>query len=131
MTAIDRYLVQIYAKVLIVTFASLLGLYLVIDGATNLDEFLTYGNHRFLDVLQVIGAYYAPRVLQTFDMVAGLLAMLSAAFVLTGLSRSNELTALTAAGIAPARIIRPLLIASVVVALCGVTNREGGLPQVR
>src|SRR4051812_8994892 len=131
MTAIDRYLVQVYAKVLIVTFASLVGLYVVIDAANNVDEFWNYGHHNFLSILQVMGAYYAPRLLQFFDQIAGLLAMLSAAFVLTGLSRSNELTALMAAGIGPARIIRPLLGASVLVALLGAANREVGLPQVR
>ncbi len=131
MTAIDRYLVQVYAKVLIVTFASLVGLYVVIDAANNVDEFWSYGHHNLLSSLQVMGGYYAPRLLQFFDQVAGLLAMLAAAFVITGLSRSNELTALMAAGIGPARIIRPLLGASVFVALLGAANREVGLPQVR
>jgi lipopolysaccharide export system permease protein len=53
------------------------------------------------------------------------------AFVLTLLQRTNELTALMAAGIAPARILRPLLVASILVALLGIANREFGLPQVR
>ena len=105
MTAIDRYLVQVYAKVLIVTFTSLVGLYIVVDIANNFDEFWTYGNHRFLESLKVVAAYYMPRLLQFFDQTSGLLAMLAAAFVLTGISRTNELTALMAAGISPARII--------------------------
>src|SRR5207237_4177869 len=72
-----------------------------------------------------------PRLLQFFDQTSGLLAMLAAAFVLTGISRTNELTALMAAGISPARIIRPLLAASVFVAALAASNREFGLPQVR
>ena len=48
MTAIDRYLVRVYAKVLLVTFTSLVGLYVVVDIANNFDEFWTYGNHRFV-----------------------------------------------------------------------------------
>jgi lipopolysaccharide export system permease protein len=131
MTAIDRYLVLVYAKVLLVSFLSLVGLYVVIDGAGNMDEFITYGNHDPVETAKVLGAYYTPRLLQFFDKTAGLLAMLSAAFVLTGISRTNELTALMAAGIAPSRVIRPLLGASLAVALLGAANREFGLPHVR
>jgi lipopolysaccharide export system permease protein len=131
MTAIDRYLVQVYAKVLLVTFTSLVGLYVVVDIANNFDEFWTYGNHRFVESLKVVAGYYTPRLLQFFDQTSGLLAMLAAAFVLTGISRTNELTALMAAGISPARIIRPLLAASVLVAALAAANRELALPQVR
>jgi lipopolysaccharide export system permease protein len=130
-TSIDRYLVVVYARTLLVTFASLVGLYVVIDGANNLDEFWTHGNHRPLEAIKVVAEYYTPRLLQFFDMTSGLLAMLAAAFVLTTIGRTNELTALMAAGIGPARIIRPLLSASILVALLGVANRETGLPRVR
>ena len=131
MTVIDRYLIQVYAKVLLVSFASLVGLFVVIDGANNLDEFFTYGNHRILDAMQVMGEYYAPRTLQFFDQISGLLAMLAATFVISSIARTNELTAIMAAGIGPARIIRPLLAASIVVALLAATNREVGLPKLR
>src|SRR6478609_1177679 len=131
MTVIDRYLVQIYAKVLLVSFASLVGLFVVIDGANNLDEFFTYGNHRILDAMQVMGEYYAPRTLQFFDQISGLLAMLAATFVISSIARTNELTAIMAAGIGPARVIRPLLAASIVVALLAAANREVGLPKLR
>ena len=131
MTSIDRYLVQVYAKVVLVSFTSLVGLYIVIDGVNNLDEFWNYGNHRLIETLQVLAVYYTPRLLQFFDQVSGLLAMLSAAFVVTTISRSNELTALMAAGISPARIMRPLLAASIFIAMLAVANRELGLPKVR
>jgi lipopolysaccharide export system permease protein len=131
MTVIDRYLIQVYAKVLLVSFASLVGLFVVIDGANNLDEFYNYGNHRILDALQVMVAYYAPRTLQFFDQISGLLAMLAATFVITSIARTNELTAILAAGIGPSRVIRPLLGASITVALLAVANREIGLPKMR
>jgi lipopolysaccharide export system permease protein len=131
MTVVDRYLVLVYVKVLIVGFISLAGLFIVIDGFNNLDEFLNYGNHQFLETLQVLVAYYTPRLLQFFDQVAGPLAMFAAAFVLTSIARNNEMTALMAAGIGPARIIRPLLGASIVVSLFAAANREVGLPRVR
>jgi lipopolysaccharide export system permease protein len=131
MTIFDRYLLKLYAKVLVVSFVSLAGLFVVIDGMGNLDEFVTYGHHRIPDTAKVMAEYYGPRMLQFFDQIAGLLAMLAAAFVLTLLARSNEMTALLAAGVAPSRILQPLVAASIFVALLGAANREFGLPQVR
>lgn len=131
MTIVDRYLLKLYAKVLVISFVSLAGLFIVIDGFNNLDEFLSIGNRSAGGTAAVLVEYYGPRLFQFFDQVAGLLAMLSAGFVLTILTRSNEFTALSAAGIAPARILLPLVGASVVVALLAAANREFGLPSVR
>ena len=131
MTTIDRYLLQHYAKVLIVLFISFSGLYVIVDFCNNFDEFLSYGKRQSGGIAGVIAIYYGPRMLQLFDQLAGLLAMLSAMFVITVISRSNELTALMAAGIGPARVLKPLLFASLFVAVLGVANREFGLPQVR
>jgi lipopolysaccharide export system permease protein len=131
MTVIDRYLVQVYAKALVVSFASLVGLFVVIDSMNNLDEFYNYGDKRILQAMKVMGEYYTPRTLQFFDRISGILAMLAASFVITSISRTNELTALMAAGIGPARVIKPLLGASLFVTLLAVANREVGLPKVR
>lgn len=127
----DRYLLTLYCKVLAVSFIALAGLYVVIDLFNNFDEFIGYGKLHALGTLGVVAEYYTPRLLQFFDHISGLLAMLGAMFVLTVLSRGNELTAILAAGISPARVIKPLIVASAVVATLGVLNRELGLPRVR
>lgn len=128
---LDRYVLRLYWKALLVTFAALVGLYIVIDGFNNGDEFSQYGKRHPYGALGVVAEYYSPRVLQFFDQVSGLLAMLGSMFVLNTLSKGNELTAIIAAGISPARIVKPLLFASGVVASLGVLNREAGLPSVR
>ncbi len=128
---LDRYLLTLYCKVLGVSFIALAGLYVVIDLFNNFDEFIGYGKHHALGTLGVVADYYTPRLLQFFDHISGLLAMLGAMFVLTVLSRGNELTAILAAGIPPARVVKPLVVASAIVASLGVLNRELGLPSVR
>jgi lipopolysaccharide export system permease protein len=128
---LDRYLLTLYCKVLFVSFVCLAGLYVVIDLFNNLDEFIGYGKRHAGGTLAVLAEYYGPRLLQFFDHISGLLAMLGSMFVLTVLSRGNELTAVFAAGVAPARVIQPLWIASAVVAALGVANREFGLPSIR
>jgi lipopolysaccharide export system permease protein len=131
MTIVDRYLLKLYSKVLVVSFVSLAGLFIVIDGFNNLDEFLAYGKRHAGGTAAVLAEYYGPRLLQFFDNTSGLLAMLAAGFVLTVVARTNELTALFAAGIAPARVLKPLVGASILVAFLGAANREYGLPLVR
>jgi lipopolysaccharide export system permease protein len=128
---LDRYLLWLYFKTLLVCLFGLFGLFVVSDMFNNLDEFLSYGKRYAGGTAMVLVEYYTPRLLQLFDQTAGLLAMAAAAFALTWLQSTNELTALLAAGISPARTLRPLLIASLAVALIGVANREFGLPQVR
>jgi lipopolysaccharide export system permease protein len=128
---LDRYLLWLYCKTLLVCLFGLFGLFVVSDMFNNLDEFLSYGKRYAGGTAMVLVEYYTPRLLQLFDQTAGLLAMAAAAFALTWLQSTNELTALSAAGISPARTLRPLLIASMMVALVGVANREFGLPQVR
>jgi lipopolysaccharide export system permease protein len=131
MTIIDRYVLRTYAKVLVVCLFSLFGLFVVIDGFNNFDEFYTYGKRHALGAPGVMAEYYAPRLLWFFDRTAGIVGMVAAGFVLTLLQRTNELTAIVAAGIPPVRVVKPLLGASICVSLLAVANREAGLPRVR
>src|SRR5439155_17261150 len=131
MTIVDRYVLRLYFKVLVVCFLSVAGLIIVVDGFNNSDEFLIYGHGRIRDTAVVLAEYYGPRLLQFFDRIGAPLAMLAAAFVLTFMQRDNELTALMAAGIGPSRIVTPLIAASVAVAGLNAANREIGLPSVR
>lgn len=125
---IDRYLLMLFVKVLVVCFVSLAGLSFVIDLANNADEFV--GIFKRLGPWVLVD-YYGPRLLLFFDRTAGLLALVSAIFAITVLQRSNEFTALMAAGVSRARIVTPLLVGSAVVAFLGAANREFGLPAVR
>ena len=131
MTIIDRYLVALFVKVVVISFISLAGLYVVIDGFNNLDEFISHGKKSEDGIVWVVASYYGPRVLQFFDKTTGIIAMIAVIFAIAMLQRSNELLALMAAGISPARVIMPLLVAAGVVSGLGVANREFGLPQVR
>src|SRR5262245_40563594 len=101
---IDRYLVLLFIKVLVVCYVSLAGLSFVIDFASNADEFLGYIRRQGIGVLP---DYYLPRSLLFFDRTAGLLALVSAIFAITVLQRSNEFTALMAAGVSRARVVTP------------------------
>lgn len=131
MTTIDRYVLLIFLRVLAICFVSLAGLFVVIDAFGNLDEFFAYGEKQSGGVLAVLFDYYSAHVLGFFDRTIGLLAMVAAIFTVTLLQRSQELTALSAAGISPARAMTPVFIAAAAVALLGAANREFNLPRLR
>ncbi len=127
---IDRYLLRQFVQTFLICFCSLTGLYIVIDAFTNLEEFVTYSRDHG-GLLSVVGMYYAPRALTFFDSTSPIVTLIAAMFTVTWIQRHNELTALEAAGISKARIIKPLIATAVVIIGLKVANRELVIPAVR
>lgn len=125
MKTFDRYLLRLFIKVILACFLSMAGLYVVIDAFSNLDEFVGYGR------IEVVADYYSARLPWFFDRASGLLALVAAMFAVTWLQRTNELTALMAAGVTTRRVIQPLLAAAIIVSVLAVANRELLIPAVR
>jgi lipopolysaccharide export system permease protein len=130
MLIVDRYLLRLFVKVLLICFFSLTGLFVVIDLFGNLDEFLDIATRQG-GLPTVMCAYYGPRVLAFFDRTSPLMALMAATFAVTSLQRSNELSALMAAGIPKIRVVRPLIMGTVVVSLLAATSRECLIPAYR
>ena len=92
----------------VICFFSLTGLYIVIDGFANLDDFMIYAD-KHGKLLPVMGEYYAYRSLSFFDRTSGILTLIAAMFTVTWIQRHQELTALEAAGLSKGRIIKPVI----------------------
>jgi len=130
MFILDRYLLRQFIQIFAICFVSLVGLYVVIDAFGHLDNFSAYAQEHG-NLLGVIAEYYAYRSLGFFDRTSGILAMIAAMFTVAWIERHQETTAMLAAGISKFRIIKPILIAAVVVSLLGVANRELVIPRLR
>lgn len=130
MATFDRYLLRLFIKVLLACFLSMVGLYIVIDAFGNLDEFIGYGRDQG-GPFPIIADYYSARVPWFFDHASGMLALVAGMFAITWLQKTNELTALMAAGITTKRIVRPLIAAAIVVSMIAAANREFVIPEVR
>src|SRR5262245_47862804 len=100
---IDRYLLRQFLQTFVICCCSLIGLYIVIDGFANLEEFINYG-HDHGGLLAVMGPYYLYRSLSVFDSISNVLTLIAAMFTVTWIQRHNEMTALEAAGIPKGRI---------------------------
>ena len=110
MTIIDRYLLRRFVQNFLICFSSLMGLWIVIELSTNLDEFTRCGG-KSGGVVFLAADYYGYKALGIFDQLAGMLAMVAAMFTISWIQRHNEMTALMALGVPRIRIVRPILIA--------------------
>lgn len=129
MTRIDRYLLVLYLRVLLICFSSVCGLLIVVHIFSNLDEFVRFSEQNENSLFSVLLDYYGPYTLSIFERLSGLLALLALLFTIAWLNKTHELTALLAAGVSKRRVIRPLLIASMVVILGAAANRELAIPH--
>jgi lipopolysaccharide export system permease protein len=78
-----------------------------------------------------VSEYYAYRAIAFFDRTSGVLTLIAVMFTVTWIQRHNEMTALMAAGISRTRVLRPVLIAAIGVALAAAANREIVMPKIR
>ncbi|MEC9091979.1 MAG: LptF/LptG family permease, partial [Planctomycetota bacterium] len=130
MAIYDRYLAVLFFRVLLVIFTALCGLFMIVDFFERLEE--------FLDITKTEGTlagvafeFYTPRVLSFFDRISGLVALISAVFVVTWIRTKRELVAIYAGGIHLRRIIRPILVCVVIIAGFGIINREILIPSYK
>ena len=130
MTIIDRYLLKNFLGVFAVFFISFFGLFVVGDTVNNFGELQQYAESHG-GLLRVVLEYYGLRALVFFDWMNPLLILVATMFTIASFRRHNEMTALMAAGIRNARMIRPLLIMASVLVLLAVVNREWVLPAFR
>ncbi len=117
-------LLPVADRLLLVSF----GLLIIVHVFSNLDEFIDYGNQTG-NMVQGLLNYYGPYSLGIFDKLVGLMAMMAMMFVIAWLYRTNELTAILAAGVSKGRVVKPMLIATVAVFALGTINREIVLPR--
>ena len=128
MTRIDRYLIVLFVRVFLVCFLTLAGLLIVAQIFTNLDELIEYGRIRGSLPL-ALAEYFGPVLLTIFDRTCALTALLSLLFVVAWLYRTNEWTAMLAAGVSKARVIRPLLFVCLIVIFASAISREIWIPK--
>ncbi len=130
MNIIDRYLLRQFVQNFLICFISLTGVYIVFDAFTNLEAFMTL-HTKGVSLLEIMAAYYGNQSLYFFDRISSLLVLMAAMFTMAWIQRHNELTALMAAGISRIRVVRPVLVASVIVVLLSVINREVVIPKIK
>jgi lipopolysaccharide export system permease protein len=128
---VDRYVLLQFVQIFCICYVSLTGLFVVIDAFTNIDHFMTFARNENVGLAQVLAEYYSYRAIAIFDQTSGVLALIAAMFTITWIERYNELTALMAAGVSRLRVLRPVLVAAILLGIAAAANREVVMPQIR
>ncbi len=128
MRILDRYLLYQFLKTFLICYVSLTGLMIVFDAFTNLEEFIRAAD-KGGGLARLMGSFYTYRAIYLFDRTSGFLVLMSAMFTVAWIQRHNELTALMAAGISRIRVVRPMLVAAVLITLLAAANRELLIPR--
>jgi len=111
-----------------VATAALLGLYMVADAFGKLDDFLRVAGS-FREALARMAQVYVLRMPMFLAQVLPIAMVVGAAYGVAQLSGHNELTAMQACGVSFWRILAPVYVVAVVVALLGLANREVLVPR--
>ena len=130
MKLIDRYVFMLFARVFMISFVCLTGVYIVGDFVNNLNEFIDIANAQG-GMHKALWNYYGARMPMCFEVFGRVVALIAAIFAVTWLQRHNEMTALMAAGLSRWRIITPLLVGVALISGLGAANREFVLPQLK
>jgi lipopolysaccharide export system permease protein len=126
---LDRSMVYGYVKAYLVCLVSLMGLFIVLDLFTNLDDFAAQ-RQGFSAMMQHIGLYYANTSPRIFDRLCEAIVLLAAMFTVAMTQRSNELLPLLSAGVSTRRVVAPVLLTACAMLVLTVANQELILPNI-
>jgi len=129
-TKIDRYILILFLRTVLVCFLSIGGIFVVFHAFTSLDDLVRQGQTDG-GLIRVMVRYYGPYMLLLFDWTGTIIVLMSLLFTIGWLRRTGELTATLSAGISHGRILRPMLIAALLIIIVQVVNREVFLPGYR
>ncbi len=130
-TIFDRYVLFRYFHVFAVLFLSAVGLFAVIDGFTNLDEFQSATQSSgSIAMLALMAKHYLYQSAMLLDLAGPTIIVLSAMCSLVLLLRHGEIHPVLAAGVPTYRMTFPLIVGSVLVCGLLVVNQEFLLPRI-
>ena len=128
-TVFDRYLLKRYLHSFVILFVTTFGLFVVIDGFTNVDEFQR-GNESAMELLGAMGSYYLYQSAVFFELVGPILSVASVIIVFAVLLKQSELFPLLAAGVPTYRLVIPFVFGSLLISASLAANQEFIIPRI-
>jgi lipopolysaccharide export system permease protein len=128
MHTLDRMLFFAFVRSYLIVLTCLMSLYVIIDLFTNLDDFAGRGS--FSGMIRHLIRYYGPQIVLIFDRLCESIALLAAVFTMAWAQRNNEILPQLSAGISTHRIIRPVLIGTMMVLALGPLSQEFLIPKL-
>lgn len=123
---IDRYLIRTFLQPLVYCVLAFIILFLAYDLSTHLDSFFD----REIPIPDIC-RYYLYQIPIVFSLIMPFTTLLALLYCLGNLSRTNEIIAMRASGIALFRIIRSYLVMGFIMFLITFTLSEAFVPRAR
>lgn len=128
-TTFDRYLIARYLQIFVILFVSVFGLFVVIDGFSNVDEFQDHASGAG-ELLVRMASYYSYQSSQFLEMCGPILSVVDAMIVFALLMRNSEFQPVLAAGVPTRRLLMPIVLSAVMVNGLMSANQELMIPRI-
>lgn len=128
-TTFDRYLLRRYLHTFVILFISMYGLFVVIDGFTNIDAFQE-GQTSATGALKAMGWYYLYQTSVFFDLIGAMLSVITVMVLFALLKKQGEVIPILAAGIPTYRLIAPCVVGTIIVSGLVALNQEWIIPSI-
>jgi lipopolysaccharide export LptBFGC system permease protein LptF len=127
MRTLDRYVIRSFLWSALVLFVAVMALRTVADLFLNIDEFVEQ-ERTFGALVGHVVTYYGYQSMVYFSELGGVIIVVAAAFTVARMNHTNELTAMLASGVSLHRVILPMVVAAMLMALLIVLDRELLIP---
>lgn len=129
MTTFDLHLLRRFLQVFAILFVTTFGLFVVIDGFSNVDAFQEVSPSTG-GTLKFMGEYYAFQSSLFLELVGQILAVIAVVVVFAMLAKHSEVQPLLAAGVPTYRLMLPMVVGILCVHLGLMINQELIIPQI-
>jgi len=129
MKTLDRYILRNFLFTLVMFFVVGVLLRAVVDLFFNADEFAEQGEN-FLQTVRLIFSYYGYQSVAYFAELGGVILVASAVFTLARMNKTNELTAMLAAGVSLHRVLLPIVLCAMAVSGLIMADQEFVIPPL-
>jgi lipopolysaccharide export system permease protein len=113
---LDRYVARIFALSYLAAFFLVVGLFLIIDMATNLDEYLSADGAGYSPSSAMVGQFYLLQMPFLYLQMSPYVTLVAGMFTAARLARSNEFVAALGAGISMRRLLLPVYLGAALLA---------------
>ena len=121
---LDRYVLSHFVQSYMTAMLLMTGLFMVIDMASNLDNYLETWDDGTTVPISVLLRFYILNIPYLFLQVAPFVTLIAGMFTVSKLLKAREVTAVLSAGVSARRMLLPVFFSGVVLALGMFSLRE-------
>ncbi len=114
---LDRYVVRLFSFSYLTAFLMVVGLFLIVDMATNLDEFLEPGDDGSTPPAYKVVQFYLLEIPFLYLEMSPFVTLIAGLFTAARLSKANEVVAVLGGGISSRRMLAPVIVCGAILAL--------------